>query len=595
MANKPEITIEHIYERCTHQIFARGKAYYENGAIRNMEWDGEKITGRCLGTRTKPYRVEAKLDDRQGVVWATCTCPYEYGGDCKHIVALLLTYLYHPKRFADKKDTVVQSPSQSPLMSRQKTELIIIIQQMLARYPDLQEIVDNPFPKHIPAGFDVTPFRGELRNAFRRYWNNYDEERAARKIDDIRQHGDKLLRAQNWESATLIYGVILEEFGTSEYILTHFEPIGFFKRAINEVLESVVVCFSYLKPSPSRSALLKGMIALWTWQCRYGYNEIGADVQMLLYDTIQLEDAPEIRAYIQERYDYHKKHQPYAFHDWQQKKYDNFFRILDFITRQDEEAFIQELYAQGFLTVYIRRLLLGGQIEKATQILDEKALTGEALTNCLRIFDFMGYRSTALRLAQDSIKRGLNEHVIRWAVASSRLNEQEDIGTLLLWLTYQFRYSRQMQDYHAIKRTVKPADLWWDKVYPQIIADLQESGDDELLFEVYLNDKKWNPAWQLLPKLMVTPESRWDLKLAQASREEYPERAIPVYLRYAHWHIRQRNRENYAIAASMLATVQVLYESQDDYELWEREIRHIRTEYKSLRALHEELKRVGLD
>ncbi len=593
MADKPKITIEHIYERCSPQIFARGKAYYENGAVRNMKWDGEKITGRCLGTHPRPYRVEAKLDDKQGVVWATCTCPYEYGGDCKHIVALLLTYLYHPKRFADKKVIVTVDSS---LMSRPKTELVIIIQQMLARYPDLQEIVDNPFPQQVPTGFDVTPIRAELRNAFRRYWNTYDEERAAHKIDNIRQQADKLVEAKNWESAALIYGAILEEFGTSEYVPSlYFNPMGFFEQSINAVLESVLLCLEHLNPSPARSALLKGMIALWAWQCRYGYDEVGAGVQRILYDIIRPEDVSEVNSYIQEAYHQHKKHQAYPFHDWQQKKYDDFFRMLDLIARQDEEGLIQELYTQGFLTVYISRLLMRGQVDKATQILDEKSLTGKALVDCLRIFDFMGYRSTALRLAQDSMTSGLDEDVIRWAIASCRRYENEDIYTLLIWMIYQFRYSRDMRDYHAIKRTAKPADLWWDKIYPQIIADLQQSGDDELLFEVYLNDKKWNLAWQLLPKMVITPETKWDLKLAQASREEYPERAIPVYLRYAHWHIRQRNRENYAIAASLLATVQVLYESQDDYELWEREIRHIRIEYKSLRALHEELKRVGLD
>jgi uncharacterized Zn finger protein len=43
------------------------------------------------------------LDD-SGVVEASCTCLYEYGGYCKHIVAMLLAYMHDPDSFEQRAD-----------------------------------------------------------------------------------------------------------------------------------------------------------------------------------------------------------------------------------------------------------------------------------------------------------------------------------------------------------------------------------------------------------------------------------------------------------------------------------------------------------
>ncbi len=39
-----------------------------------------------------------------GIANASCSCPYAYGGYCKHIIVLLLTYTHHPKQFTLRKE-----------------------------------------------------------------------------------------------------------------------------------------------------------------------------------------------------------------------------------------------------------------------------------------------------------------------------------------------------------------------------------------------------------------------------------------------------------------------------------------------------------
>jgi len=73
-----------------------------------------------------------------------------------------------------------------------------------------------------------------------------------------------------------------------------------------------------------------------------------------------------------------------------------------------------------------------------------------------------------------------------------------------------------------------------------------------------------------------------------------PERAIPVYVKYARRYINNRGRGNYQVAARLLAVVQQLYDRLDEIEKWEPFIAGIRAEFKTLRALQDELNKAGL-
>jgi uncharacterized Zn finger protein len=73
--------------------YSRGRSYYERGAVIDMAMRGNLLEGAVEGSQYTPYRVRVGFD-AGGVSTATCTCPYDYGGWCKHIVALLLAALY---------------------------------------------------------------------------------------------------------------------------------------------------------------------------------------------------------------------------------------------------------------------------------------------------------------------------------------------------------------------------------------------------------------------------------------------------------------------------------------------------------------------
>ena len=75
----------------TDKSFQRGRELYRSGAISNASIQGQNLSGECLGNESPFYKVHVELDSG-GIRSATCTCPYDFGGYCKHIIALLHAY-----------------------------------------------------------------------------------------------------------------------------------------------------------------------------------------------------------------------------------------------------------------------------------------------------------------------------------------------------------------------------------------------------------------------------------------------------------------------------------------------------------------------
>ncbi len=80
-----EITIEDIRRFCTESSFERGMDYYHQGCVGNLQQFGNSVTAHVSGTSN--YKVT--IDIGGGDIKAACTCPYDWGGYCKHIVATL--------------------------------------------------------------------------------------------------------------------------------------------------------------------------------------------------------------------------------------------------------------------------------------------------------------------------------------------------------------------------------------------------------------------------------------------------------------------------------------------------------------------------
>jgi uncharacterized Zn finger protein len=89
MTALPAISEATIRAHAAADSYSRGLSYYERGAVVDLALRGSTIHGRVEGSQYTPYRVAVNFDGG-GITSASCSCPYDWGGWCKHIVAVLL-------------------------------------------------------------------------------------------------------------------------------------------------------------------------------------------------------------------------------------------------------------------------------------------------------------------------------------------------------------------------------------------------------------------------------------------------------------------------------------------------------------------------
>ena len=126
----PQLTPHQIQRRCTERSFERGLEYFHDGAIGNPVLQDYTLSATCQGSSPKPYRTAVELMPT-GIVSTRCSCPYEGDGDCKHIVALLLTYVKVPEAICPVGDLL------ATLAGKPKSSLLHVISELLKRAPEL--------------------------------------------------------------------------------------------------------------------------------------------------------------------------------------------------------------------------------------------------------------------------------------------------------------------------------------------------------------------------------------------------------------------------------------------------------------------------
>jgi len=85
MHKKLRLTVERIRELCTSESFERGVEYLKDGRVHDIRLSSGTATSIVEGTQS--YHITVKLGQD---IEASCTCPYDFEGYCKHIVATLL-------------------------------------------------------------------------------------------------------------------------------------------------------------------------------------------------------------------------------------------------------------------------------------------------------------------------------------------------------------------------------------------------------------------------------------------------------------------------------------------------------------------------
>src|SRR5579872_3722297 len=170
--NLNTLTEAWICQHASPESFQRGVEYYDQGAVDSLVRRGDMVQAEVEGSDVEPYAVTVTFL-AEDEVRADCTCPYDWGGWCKHIVATLLACRREPESIEER------TPLESLLAPLEAQELRALVLRLVERDPRLIDIVEaemsgvHPAPAEVAAppaalpSVDPNALRRQLRSALR--------------------------------------------------------------------------------------------------------------------------------------------------------------------------------------------------------------------------------------------------------------------------------------------------------------------------------------------------------------------------------------------------------------------------------------------
>jgi len=182
-------TPEEIRSLCTEQSFERGRNYWRQGRIQTLEVDGEEIRATVRGS----HEYDISIDVADETVHTHCSCPYDYAGDCKHIVAVLLAV----------DDRADDRPDEQPVEP-----------------VDVNSLIDRTSPDELRAFLrDVIADETEIRDRFVAFAG----EETGKTVYDYKQEVDRLFENASGRGGFIEYGTWIDFSKFHDLAKTHRE------------------------------------------------------------------------------------------------------------------------------------------------------------------------------------------------------------------------------------------------------------------------------------------------------------------------------------------------------------------------------------
>lgn len=136
MTNLPHITKDNLRAKVTEQSYDRGVDYYHARTVESATLRGDRLFASVQGSEWDPYHVGITFTENDFT--ASCTCPYDWGGYCKHVVAALLTV----SDDSSPVSVAVKPPVADLLDELDADELRGLVRVLVEAAPSLLDIVD---------------------------------------------------------------------------------------------------------------------------------------------------------------------------------------------------------------------------------------------------------------------------------------------------------------------------------------------------------------------------------------------------------------------------------------------------------------------
>ncbi|MBS3946935.1 MAG: SWIM zinc finger family protein [Dethiobacter sp.] len=547
--------------------------YYAGRAIREPVCRGAELRGICDGSQDKPYRVKVSLRGN-GIREASCTCPR--GGFCKHIVALLLTYVHTPDAFGDIHSL------ETKLAACKKEDLITLIGNMVQRDTSLLPMVERMIVMPAGAHVDVALLRREMQRALRRE----DHDDMENDLRDLLQTAENLAQKEDWPGAGTVYQEVLGVL-TSVYEdeLHHMDEEGNIAAIAGDCVEGLRICLDESEgDSPARQDWLAALMEAGLADIMMGGIDFAADAL-----DIVLDHATDAEWILQEE----RVRELIPENDgWTRERLVNILVTrLEMTGRHDEASGImREL---GTISQVMFLLAREGKPGEAIALAREHfSASPGIIIDLVRTLAGLGSAEHAVTLLTQLVNSEKPyKGYLEWLADYYRTNG--DLAAALKWQRTVFLSSPDVKSFTKLHEVSERLEVW-EEVRAGVLKVLADKNKVPSLIEIALHEGDVDRALALLNRLPPNSWRNYRAEVANAAEEKRPLEAIALYREMAEAAIAWRQRKNYRQAAEYLHRMKMLYERLGNRGEWEKYLAGLKKTYANFRALQDEFANAGL-
>ena len=559
-----------------------GRSYFENEAVFDLRRQGSSLKARCQGSMPHPYRLRVAFD-AEGIEAADCSCPVGGGGHCKHVGALLLTWLDRPDAFR------VVAELDADLERRSKDDLIALIKQMLRLQPDLETLLEAPLPGGDRRITPVNPetYRSQVSNAFRRAGDDWMMSRQiALDVDSIVSAGDDFLALDDHASASVVFQA------AARGILEHYEMVydedGDLCEAVDRCVEGLGRCLAGGNDDvASREQILQTLFDIYRFDVDFGGIGLGEAARDLILEQATHGEKRAVAGWVRAALAV-VKGDNWSDH-YHRQVHGRFLLELERVDL-DDNAFLSICRESGLLVELIDRLLT---LERLDEAISEAEAAGDyQLLTLADVFREHGRAQSLESLVVSRIETSRDHRLVEWLKA--RHQERGELAEALTLARRLLRARPHLAAYQEVRELSLQLDVWRE-LRPALLAEWSAAAQYGLLTDIHLEEGEIDLALRSVHQIRPRYPYEADrlISVAQAASDTHPHAAISAYLQQVESLIEARGRDNYRQACVYLGSVRDIHRQLEDEPAWANLIAQLRERHRRLPALRDELNSAG--
>lgn len=235
-----------VRDLCTEAVFERGEHYFDEGRIHDCTRIGDSITASVQGSEL--YDLRLSLDAPEFDPY--CSCPYDGPGECKHVVAVLLSIAEAmPPDEGERIDEALAGAQMETLHDFLRAELArdsAMLDRFFARFGPVEETSHEEYREAVTHLFEAhTEYAPVVVTAI--------------DFSEITDQGDHYReRGQYREAAAVYRGVVA---GIDDNVSLVDAAYDHYARAFSDALDAYLECLREADLEPAEVEAAESFLA----------------------------------------------------------------------------------------------------------------------------------------------------------------------------------------------------------------------------------------------------------------------------------------------------------------------------------------------